>query len=270
MKRRIIAPLIAALTLCSCGNNQIDVKEEYKDYLDYAFDGQYTMSDSFDREYSPEDNTGIVERVWLVDYTDINGAEQEAELSTTLINDEDKDFLKSQYDWAVLDFVLTRCNEAVEQELVDKLISPYFEVEKQDRIWTYSGDGFTIYMEIVNCALFDPDQETLDAMLDPKSGVKYTDVNLKDWAQDKYNSLKVRIVLEDGDRTEEFIQKLTDFGTDYVEFIADPQNYCFELHAPDSNGEIQLMAAGCKVLGKDADATLYDMPYIREQLGLLG
>lgn len=263
MKKAIITALITAMTLCSCGGGkQPDIKKDYKKYLDYTFDGQYSISDSTKRS---TDN--FTELVWMISYTDLNGKEQTDEISVPDIDAGDEELIKSEYDWAVMNFVSNICNTAVHNELMDKLLSPYFEITENTGLRSASGDGFTVYFEYINCDLFDPDDETVAAALDPENGIKYAGVNLKDWAQDERHGIRVSFVIDDAERTEEFAEKLTEFGSDYVEYTVSPQNYCFELHAPDSSGESQLVAAGCRVLGKETNATLFDMQYIINEMG---
>lgn len=262
MKRAIITTLIAALTLCSCGSGkQLDIKEDYKEYLDYAFDGDYSISDGVDRE-----NDGINERVWTIAYTDAQGDEQTEEIVVNCFDSGDEELLKSECDWAVLNCVAYIRNRAVHAELADKLLSQHFEISEYEGIMRADGDGFYMYTELINCALYDPSDEDTAKELDPQSGMKYAGISLKDWAQDKTNALRISIVLEDAGRVEEFSEKLAEFGGDFVELTADPQNYCFELHAPDSSGQTQLVAAGCRVMGEETNADLFDINYIREKL----
>ena len=262
MKKAIITALIAALTLCSCGSGkQTDIKEDYKEYFDYAFDGKYSMSDGVDQK----SEHGLNDRVWMISFTNSKGEEQTEEIRVYSYGDMDEDTRREECDWVVMNFVSSQITEAVKAELMNKLMAEYFPLEDSGD-WSVKGDGYTVYFELLNCDLFEPDNEKMAERLKAGSGLKYTDVNLKDWAQDKANMIRISIVLEDSAQVEEFSERLANFGGDFVEYTISPQNYCFELHAPDENGQGQLVAAGCRVMGQETDANLFDAQYIRERL----
>lgn len=262
MRKAIAAALIAALTLCSCGSaKRVDVKEDYKEYFDYAFDGNYSMSDGVDQK----NEHGFYDRVWMISFTDTNGEEQTEEIRLYSYDVMDKELQKEDCDWTVLCFVSAQISMVIRSEMADKLIAEYFPVD--DYLgWSGKGEGYTVYFEFLNCDLFDPVSETLAKRLDIGSGMKYTDANLKDWAQDKANMVKISIVLEDSAQVAEFSERLANFGGDFVEYTVSPQNYCFELYAPDENGQGKLVAAGCRVMGTETDAKLFDAAYISNKL----
>ena len=98
----------------------------------------------------------------------------------------------------------------------------------------------------------------------------YADCDLKSWAQDKTNGLQVNVIISDSNKADEYADKLLSFGGDYTEYTVTPQNYSFGLYVYNGSGQMQLMAAGCKVMGDDTDASLYTTNYLLEKLGRLG
>ena len=260
MKRAVSAVTAAALMLSGCGKKSFDMAEDYRDYWDYAFDG----GASIERDDGSSGST----QVWTVRFTDVNGVEQTEKLEYTEFEGLEEEELAVERDWAVLNFVIAQRGRAAEKELYDKVISKYFDCDTSGNgQWRYSGDGFGIEISMMNCDLFEPDAKVLSADLNAGSGVKYTGCDLKSWAADKTNSVRVSIFAEDSSRLSEFSQKLAELGGDYTEYTVRPQNFCFELYFTDEDGNAQLAAAGCRVLGDETDARLYSTGYILEKLG---
>lgn len=265
MKRAAVAALITALTLSSCGVVRYDVKEDYKEYLDYAFDGNYSISDVMENE------TGIdsIERVWLVYYTDADGEEQSGEITVITEKGMDKKSVKREYDTSVLHFVWFARQRALDAEM-RKLLSEHFEITEGES-WVLEGDGFSIICQYSDCRAYDPDIGYSEKVT-PGSGVKYTGVGLKEWARDETNMLEISVILTDESRISEFEESFAGFIEDFVELTESPQNYCFTLstniESEDGGREVTDIAEYCKILGEDSPANEFMAENVAKRFGI--
>ena len=261
MKKVICTVLAAALMLCSCGSSAPDPLKDYKDFWDYTFDGEYTIKEV------PEESSDT-EKVWDVGFTDLKGEKQTEQLKMNVIKGDDE-LAERECSWAVLKFIVDRQSDAVNDELYEKLLSKHFECTRsEDNPRVYTGEGLRIEVAQDMCDLYGAEDSIVQADLDPDNGgIYYNGTTLKNWAAQKVNGLTVNIYIDDSTQVEDYMNRLTEFGSEYTEYTADPQNYCFTLSAPDVNGNVMPAAAGCRVLGEEADAMQYSARYIMEKLG---
>ncbi|WP_294486067.1 hypothetical protein [uncultured Ruminococcus sp.] len=262
--RKIVCPLCCAVILLGgCGaGREPDLAEDYKDFWDHTFEGDHSIKKNAAK-------CSDIENVWDVSYTDKKGISHSDELRLDI--ETDKEHEKREADWTVLNYVAIQCGKAVSDELFDDLIKKNFEcVRDEEDAFKYTGEGFTISISTDHYELIEPTDEMLAQGLDSSSGMCYAKTDLKSWAQQKDHGLTVRIVLENADDVDGFADKLLKFGGDYCEYTVSPQNYCFSLYAPDDSGQLMTAAAGCRIMGEQADLSEYSTSYILAKLGRSG
>lgn len=263
MRKAVCMACCAAIMLCGCGGgSDPDIAKDHKDFWEYSFGGSLTIKKNA-KKCNDEEN------VWDVSFTDKKGVKQESELSLDI--EQDKDYAKYESDWTTLNFVVSQINLALNDELYENLLKDAFSCERSEEDpFQYNGDGFTLRVVTECCDLIDPSEELLKADLDAQSGFSYVDTDLKSWAQQKYNGLQMYVILEDAADVEAVSQMMLKFGGDYGDYTVNPQNYCFTIHAPDADGNLQLSAGGCKVMGELAEPSDYSMSYLLQKLGRSG
>lgn len=260
MKRAAVM-ICAALLFTGCGSSSHDIAKDYKAYLDYAFDGDVSIEKSSD-----ESSDDI--QVWDVSFTDVNGEKQTEELTMYYLDSLEEDEKEREQNWAVLNFVVTQRNKVIADEMYSKIISKCCDCEYvKDSSGKYSGDGFELELSLMNCDLYKPIDEVLTNDVKAGSGMRYSDHDLKSWAADKTNGVRISVFADDSSRVSEFANMLSELGSEYTEYTVSPQNFCFELYVPDNEGNEQLVAAGCRVLGEETDARLFTLDLIADKLG---
>lgn len=263
MKKAFIAAILTALTLCSCGNaRQTDIKEDYKEFFDYAFDGKYSISGGA----ANENGAGTTLRTWQVSFTDGKGEEQLGNIIVITEKDMDEETVKAEYDKAVYNFVKFELGKVVEAEM-GELLSAHFEITDDEYELVQSGDGFSVYIEYYDCAATDPDNTAYAKRVARGSGVKYAGAGLREWAVDRNNALKVTVVVNDVSRTEEFEQRFAEFDAAFLERTESPKNYCLVLKTYNEDGAQVSVAADCRILGEESDADSFSAQTVADRLG---
>ena len=225
------AAVMAAMMLAACGKSSSpDLPDDYKSYLDYTFDGNYSVG-------ALEENTdenGYITKSWDVSYKDKDGEEHSDKLKLTYLETYDSDFLKSECDWAVMNFVMTQENKRLEEELMELIKAQFTDlkpVENNGDIY-YAGDGYDLDFAITRLeSIFWEDTSVFGEILDPSSGEKYTACDLKTCASGKTMTLRIIIDIADINKTAEVQSKLDAFTEAYKSYTGEPQNYCFTLYA---------------------------------------
>ena len=264
-KHTAAAAVLATLILSSCGKSSgPDLPKDYKDYLDYTFDGAYTVNSE------PEESTddqGYISRSWEITYKDKNGTEHSDKLKTTYLESYDKDTLRSESDWSVLNFVLAQETRVLEDEILTLLKEQFPDMEEteSDSDIYYSGDGYDLDFSITRLeGIFGTDTNVFGDLLSPSDGERYSTCDLKSCASGKFMALHI-VVDADSGKTEETKQKLQALEKAYTEYTGSPQNYCFELYGPDDTDVDHFEI--CRMLGETATASEFEPGSIYSRLG---
>ncbi|MCR5539622.1 MAG: hypothetical protein K6F71_02125 [Ruminococcus sp.] len=265
IKKLAAAVACTALLLTGCGKAEApDISKDYKEYLDYAFDGNYSISKPTEQRFDIEDRT---EYTWQVIYTGNDGSDRSTSIWINRGDDEGKKYIAYDTDYTVADMVARAQGTEVYEEIADQILSKYFkETAKTDGALSINSDGFTLSAHTTNCKLSSAD--LLAEFIKPGSGEKYVGTNLADWACDKYNYIDMSICIIDDTKTEELTEKFNDICNDYIALTKDPQTYRFELKKQDSEKGWVTVASECKVMGKDYDAKKFQLKYVAEELGI--
>lgn len=267
MKRLAAAAVFAALLLTGCGKAKVpDLGKDYKEYLDYAFDGNYSISKPMEQRFDLEDRT---EFTWQVMYTGNDGEDRSTRILINRGDDYNKKYIDYDNDRTVADLVARVQGTEVCEEIADQILSKYFtETAETDEHLSLKGDGFTISAHTTSCRLMGADLDMLAEFIKPGSGEKYVGTNLADWANDKYNYIEVNFAILDESKTEELTEKFNEVISDYKAITKDPQTYCFKLEGKDSDDSWVTLASECKVQGKDFDAENIRISNVAEELGI--
>ncbi|MBP3798169.1 MAG: hypothetical protein J6I46_10395 [Ruminococcus sp.] len=259
------AAVMAAMMLAACGKSSSpDLPDDYKSYLDYTFDGNYSVG-------ALEENTdenGYITKSWDVSYKDKDGEEHSDKLKLTYLETYDSDFLKSECDWAVMNFVMTQENKRLEEELMELIKAQFTDlkpVENNGDIY-YAGDGYDLDFAITRLeSIFWEDTSVFGEILDPSSGEKYTACDLKTCASGKTMTLRIIIDIADINKTAEVQSKLDAFTEAYKSYTGEPQNYCFTLYGPTDTETPSHYV--CSILGEEADPAEFEAGNIYAKLG---
>lgn len=261
-KHTAAAAVLAVLMLSSCGNTGgPDLPKEYKSYLDYTFDGSYSVSGDVEKT---TDDDGYITKNWTVDYTDANGGEHTDKLKISYIRSAEKDFLKKESDWAVLNFVLKQESNTLKTELMPLIEAQFDDIQASEK-GNYSGNGYELELSVIRLeGIFSEDEAVFGDLLDPVSGEKYSTCDLKSCASGSTMALHITVDA-DADKAAEIKTKLEAFTEAYKEYTGSPQNYCFELYAKDDTDDRKYYV--CKILGKDASPDDFNAGTIYSKLG---
>lgn len=263
----ISAAVFTALLLTGCGKAKVpDFDKDYKEYLDYAFDGNYSISKPMEQRFDVEDRT---EYTWQVVYTANDGEDRTTKMVLNRGDSENKKYIAYTNDRMVADLVEEAQSREICEEIADQILSKYFkESANTNNMLSLNGDEFSIHAQLINCRLMGMDPDRVSEFITPGSGGKYVGTNLADWACDKYSYIKVNFDIFDETKTEELTEKFNNIFSDYTALTKDPQTYCFILKKQNSDQNWETLATECKVQGKDFDADNFSIRAVAAELGI--
>lgn len=259
-KRTLIAVLMAAsmmLTACDKkednkpnGNNAAvpqlsesglsrDIYQMYKDFMDYTFKGQYTISEPETAVY--HSGTEYEQEIYTrnVTFTTKNGREMTEPLISTSFIATDAEMMKTwdNQDIAEFDsFVTLTMGNIARDEFAERIVSKYIT----DMEYNAVSDTFItpeaeltilsyppVYIGGLEESQFDKSVEIVKNRLSPESGYCIADADLESICSSKDFTFSCKLILDEGVDSSKYIGIMENIIKDFEEMIGTPQNYSF-------------------------------------------
>lgn len=280
MKKFVIsaaAVLTAAVMLTGCTDYGTDYPEEYKEFFDYTFDGDYKIELTEEGLLNEDTDYECGYRKWRLSYTDKNGIEHETELASQGNEKEVSAYGDIVKDVDMLAMISIEMSNIAVDEFYNELASEYFTVEMgEDFVLSYHGDGYRLHMSFFNPVLSsvtpEKNLEVIDSVLSPESGYKIADCDLKSMGQSEEVCAKIILTVEsENEDPKKYVKKLKKLEKDYVKYVGSPQNYIFQVNVPseEEDGNSDIAYQKVVLLGEETELA-EDKSFSKQMLDALG
>lgn len=240
MRKPITAALILMSTvfLSGCSAKITDYPKQYKDYLDYTFNGNYTV------EQKEKDNDHLT---WEITYTDKQGNQRTTDLSSVRYEpDPDDQYGGSQvlYDADnIYAFATMESAAIVEEDMITNIVSahlPELTYIPHQRI--YQTDEYQFYFTCINVTAmqFFADESCCaraERYLAEGGDLKIAETDLKAAAQYRESWVVCQMILEADADAAYYEQIFRAIEADFCAAAESPQNYRFLLIQKQSDDE---------------------------------
>ncbi len=228
----MMALAAACFLLTGCNQYGTDLPEEYKEFWDYTFNGNYSV----ELTEKGVDNKGTEReqgyRRWNITYTDKRGNEHTAELSGSQLIDYDKEFYsyKTQewFDVFEMDyFVTNQMANIAEQELWDEILSKYLDVEFVWDEFQHKGEECTLTL-MISDTYYDTDENGFACAkqkLSPENGRNIAECDLVSLMQDEEFLLALSVSLKTGTDAALYQEKIVKIEEELLAYTGGVQNY---------------------------------------------
>ncbi len=250
----IIAAALSAVLLTGCNRYGTDLPKEYKEFLDYTFDGEYHV-ELTERGTQGSDKQGY--SCWEITYTDKNGTDHVAELSSLQVTEAEKKphGATQRNDIANLHaFIVMEMWQIGRDEFAGEILSRYLTVDfsKGDSLYFY-GDGYIVTLYI--STPMHGNYEQMQKDLCPGTGMQLSECDLTYLAQneDFYTSLSIRI--EHDTDPAPYLEMLEQIHDDFAAYTESPLNYEFKLvqYAEDEKESGVTLYRKSVLMGQEVD-----------------
>ncbi len=252
IKKMFAAALAASMLLTACNSKTGDNSQEnnntgdgiiyqYTDFLDYTFDGNYTIAEPSTSKTQAGTEYEQTVTNWEVTYKDKSGEESKLYYRATdyIAADEPIYMNKENHDLSEIDsFVVAAVGERIKKEFVENIASKYMELQYDPLRGIYIcpdiGD-FTIlcyppvFIGSVGGEVFDKSCEITEKRLTVGSGLKVVDADIKNTCSNDEFTFTCQFVINQGLDKEKYIGIMEDMMKDFEEYTGTPMNYNFFL-----------------------------------------
>ncbi len=244
------AAVSALLLLTGCNRYGTNLPEEYKDFLDYTFNGNYTveLTEKAVINEGYENEQGY--RYWDVTYTDKRGMEHTDRLTGAQLFDADKEYYKTQEWFDVFEmhaFTTVQMGNIARQELWDEILSDDLDVEYAWDETIHKGEECTLLMLAygVSYSFDETGYAYAKQKLSPENGWCISECDLTSVLQDDEFMLMLVVRLEPDADAALYQEKITKIEEELLSYTGGVQNYTIVLK--QNEGE-----------DTDASTTLYE------------
>ncbi|MBR5513109.1 MAG: hypothetical protein IKV85_03860 [Ruminococcus sp.] len=255
---KVCAVMVASLLLTACndGGNSTSkagtvsdvniqtgdgVIYEYKDFLDYTFNGKYTIGEPDVKKNRPDTEYEQIITSWDITYTGKDGNEVKTSFrsSNYITLDEQLYTSKELHDLSEFDsFITTAMGEIVKTEFVENIASKYMELQYDDLRGVYIcpdiGDLTIlcyppVYIGAVEGEDFDKTCDIARQRTTAGSGYSVADSDMKSICSDDEFTFTCQFVINKDLDQEKYISIIENMQKDFEEYVGAPMNYNFFL-----------------------------------------
>ncbi len=227
----------------SNANNQTGdgIIYEYKDFLDYTFNGNYTIAEPSSATSRPDTEYEQLVTTWDVTYTGKNGKEAKTIFRATDYISLDEEFYKSKeiHDLSEFDsFITSTMGDIVKTEFVENIASKYMELQYDNMRGVYIcpdiGDlTILAYPPVFVGALegeeFDKSCDIARKRVTTGSGYSIAESDMKSICSDDEFTFTCQFVINKGLDQVKYIDIMENMLKDFEEYVGTPMNYNFFL-----------------------------------------
>lgn len=263
MRKPIIAATLAAtMLLAGCGKGT-NIPKKYKGFFDYTFGGNYTAEEITDANYG--------DRVWNISYTDVYGNSRTTKLIWNKPDDErmkdihgSQDIADNYQDIAdnynmYYDFAAMCVSEIAGADFYERFVADKFDFDfdPQDGWLSNNDKGERLLLAALppRFGLTDKENEYMAQQLSPEDGIKISEYDLKQTAQNPAFVFDCSITVDSSADPQECTEKMERIYEEFLAYTETPQNYRFSLKQRkdvDGNETVKLYSK-VVMLGEEID-----------------
>lgn len=233
---------------------------KYKDFLDYTFDGKYTINEGTPAK--TQEGTEYEQTIsrWAVLYNGEDGEEKKVIYRATNYIPMDEEIYKSKenHDLSEVDsFVVSAIGDRIKEEFVEKIASKYMELQYDATRGIYIcpdiGDLSIIcyppvFIGSVDGEYFDKSCEITQKRITAGSGIKVVDSDIKNICTNDEFTFTCQFVINENLDKEKYIGIMENMMKDFEEIAGTPLNYNFFLA---ESGNSQWLMRSMHLLGNE-------------------
>lgn len=207
-----------------------DISKKYKDFFEYTF-RWYQLELETETVHYRSEGGNYGSRKWYLNYYDKNGNFRSGRIvCSKFTDDEQKHFgtEKAYNDSLVYRFCEKQIEDIACEEFTDNILKNYFE-----SVYFSASDGLSDFDDFYGDQGYELrffiDIEDLKKLISPTTGIKLSDIDLKDIALSDDIKVYFNMIIDRDENQQEYIKKLDSIFDDYCEYVGDPKNYQFDV-----------------------------------------
>lgn len=230
-------------SVSSQGNSQSGegIIYQYKDFLDYTFNGNYTISEGSSATSRGGTEYEQIVTTWDINYVGKNGKETKTIYRATNYIPLEQQLYKSQenHDLSEFDsFIVSTMGDIVKTEFVENIASKYMDLQYDEIRGVYICQDIgdltilcypPVYVGAVEGELFDKSCEIAQKRVTVGSGYKIADSDLKSICSNDEFTFTCQFVINQGLDKDKYIGIMENMMKDFEEYAGTPANYNFFL-----------------------------------------
>lgn len=282
MKMMLAAVMAASMLFTACDSNKNDNPEgnnsqgnyssqdnqkaedeiiyKYKDFLDYTFDGNYTISDADSATSQGGTEYEQTVTTWEVVYKDKNGEDIKTTYRATnyITADEGIYTNKENHDLSEADsFVISTVGDRIKKDFIENIASKYLELQYDEIRGIYIcpdiGDLSImcyppVFIGAVDGEFFDKSCEIAQKRVTAGSGLKVVDSDIKSICSNDEFTFTCQFVINQGLDKDKYIGIMEDMMKEFEAYTGTPMNYNFFLA---ESGNQQWLMKSMHLLGNE-------------------
>lgn len=216
----------------------MDIPAAYKDFLDYTFDGNYTISLSEEGVINEGTDREQAYRYYDVSYVRKDGTKRSAIFTSKEFTDSERKMYESEQrmnNEEMNAFCHCEIREAFEKEFVENILRGYLDVEYKEDGMSCENEDYNCFIGVVsNIGLFSMESEfyekscrIVDSHIAPGTGYKLSEAGLKTAANDREFYFIMRLTIKNGADVQPYIEKMNSIISDYFAYVGNPMNCSF-------------------------------------------
>lgn len=250
------AAALSAVLLTGCQSYGTDIPAEYKDFWDYTFNGDYTVTLTEEGVINEGTKYEKGYRYWDMTYTDKHGTARTAQMTGAELTDGDKEIYKNQewYDvFSAHAFVTGQMGDIAQQELWDEILSDDLDVEFVEGEVIHEGEECRLSTLIYGAQYsFDETGYAYARQkLSPQDGYCIADCDLTSVLQDDEFMLVLVLSIDGTADAAQYEEKLRAIEQELLTYTGGVQNYQLVLKQGDGSAADPVAYEHVVCLGED-------------------
>ncbi|MBR6617226.1 MAG: hypothetical protein IKL00_05050 [Oscillospiraceae bacterium] len=230
--RIFAAALTFAVLLTGCNRYGTDMSKEYKEFLDYTFNGSYSVELTEEGVINEDTDHEQGYRYWDVTYTDKFGEQHTVQMTGAQLSKAKKEYFKTQewYDtFEMAAFTRTQVSDIAKQQFADEVLSKYFDGEFEESGFRYVGEEYQIMFSPMapQYGFNEMGYKIATQEISAKDGYKISECDLSTLAQNDEYTFMIYISLEPDADAADYDEIAHKVEQDFLEYTNGRCNYQF-------------------------------------------